>query len=246
MLVTGTYLEPQLTWERCRVFDTFERVTDLTERRRLHCNECERSTIHTLEAQCRGRWSADDGYISGGGEFSTFRCGACDAVCYETSAWNSEHYYHDDEGNIHPDVEYIQYPTPVSRDFSFNKEYTPRKLNALLDDTLHAFGGESHILATIGLRMVIEFIVKDASCTGRTLEKKIDDLLVKGVVDTDQHGLLQKIRKKGNASAHEAAPMSQPQLIAGMHVVGLLLERLYNGPGRHSNTVERAKKALEE
>ena len=228
------------------MFETFERMLELTERRRIHCNECERSTIHTLEARCRGRWDDADGAVSGGSTFSTYRCGACDAVCFETASWNSENYYHDQDGNMHAEVEAVQYPTPVSRDFSFDKEYTPRKLDALLDDTLHAFGGDRHILATVGLRMVIEFIVKDAQCSGGNLEKKIDDLLSKGLVDSDQHALLQKIRKKGNASAHEAAPMSQPQLIAAMDVVDLLLERLYNAPGRHKNTVDRAKKALED
>src|SRR5436853_7825308 len=113
------------------MLDKFERITELTERRRLHCNECERLTIHTLEAQVRGTWDDPVHPVSGGSEFSTFRCGACDAVCYETASWNSESYDYDDEGEMVLDVERTQYPVPVGKAFTFDRDYTPANLDSL-------------------------------------------------------------------------------------------------------------------
>ena len=92
--------------------------------------------------------------------------------------------------------------------------------------------------------MVLEFICKDANCTGRTLEKQVDDLQAKSLIDADQHNLLQKIRKRGNAGAHQAYGMNTRELISGMEIIDLLIEKLYNQPGKSADRVTRAKKVL--
>jgi hypothetical protein len=172
------------------------------------------------------------------------RCGACDAVAFETASWNSEWIEYNSEGEPYNPRERVQYPTPVSKDFSFDTEHTPHRLDELLDETISAFGSEKYISATVMLRMVIEFITKDVKPAGRNLDQKIGDLLKKSHVDQDQHDLLQKIRKRGNAGAHEAIGMSAEELLAGMDVIKLLIERMYNAPGRHKYTVEVAKRVL--
>ena len=226
------------------MLDTFTRETEVNERKMLHCADCKRKTIHNLEARCTGRWTSGDGMVDGGSEFSTYRCGACDDVCFETAHWDSEDFDHDEEGNVFPNVVHRQYPAPVSAHFTFNTTSTPNKLDDLLEEMLYALAGSKMTLATVGLRLVVEFIVNDRECAGTTLVQKINDLHAQGLIDDDQKDLLHRIRIRGNAGAHKAQSMKPKELVAGMAIVEGLLEKLYNGPARHAETVKRAKELL--
>jgi hypothetical protein len=193
-----------------------------------------------LEAQCQGTYDPEYG-PGGGHRYSIYRCGACDTVCYETASWDDEDVDYNDDGDPYVVEQFTQYPPPTSASFAFNVEYTPGDLDVLIGEMMYAFAGSKMTLATVGLRMVIEFIVNDAKCTGRTLEKKIDALHDQGHIDEQQKALLHKLRKRGNAGAHQSAPMDTNELLAGMGVVDLLLEKLYNGPGRHKALLQRAE-----
>lgn len=201
------------------MLDTFTRETEVAERKILHCAVCKRETIHNLEARCTGHWSVADGQVDGGSTHSIFRCGACDTVCYESAFWDSEDVDHDVDGTAHANVRNRQYPAPVSAHFNFDTESTPSRLDDILDEMLYALAGSKMTLATVGLRLAVEFIVKDKRCAGRALDKKIDDLHAQGFIDEDQRDLLHRIRKKGNAGAHEAVGMSVNELVAGMSII---------------------------
>nr|WP_282098289.1 DUF4145 domain-containing protein [Qipengyuania xiapuensis] len=110
---------------------------------------------------------------------------------------------------------------------------------------LYALAGSKLRLATVALRMVVEFIVTDTKCSGRTLKKKIDDLYAKGHVDETQLALLHKIREKGNAGAHERIAMSRNEMVAGIGIINLLLEKLYNSPKRQEEVIRKANQAFQ-
>lgn len=228
------------------MFDTFKRVGDLDSRKKLQCNACRRQTIHTLEARCQGSWTEEHqhGDINGWSNFSLYRCGACDEVCFENASYFSEHYDHDSEGNTFLIPTENQYPSPSSADFAFDTDFTPTDLNELIEEMLYALAGSKLKLATVALRMVVEFIVTDTKCAGRNLQNKIDDLHSKGHVDGVQVALLHKIRMKGNAGAHERIAMNRNEMVAAISVINLLLEKLYNGPARHADVIKKANKAF--
>jgi hypothetical protein len=229
------------------MFDTFKRIENPSSRKKLRCNECKRGTIHSLEAQCRGDWQQDFGggnSADGGTEFSLYRCGACDEVCFEKSSWCSEEWDHDSDGNSFLIRTDQQYPAPSSSEFTFNTEFTPHELNELIEEMLYALTGSKLKLATVALRMVIEFIVTDTKCAGRGLQKKIDDLHAKDVIDDTQLDLLHRIRIKGNAGAHERKAMSRDEMVAGISIINLLLEKLYNAPKRQADAISKANKAF--
>lgn len=230
------------------MFDTFKRNVDLNSRKQLQCNECRRQTIHTLEAQCVGSWDEEHqhGSIYGWTNFSLYRCGACDEICFEKASYFSEQYDHDPEGNIHLIPDEIQYPPPSSADFAFDTDFTPTDLNELIEEMLYALAGSKLKLATVALRMVVEFIVNDTKCAGRNLQRKIDDLHAKGHVDKAQVTLLHRIRDKGNAGAHQRIAMTRNEMVAGISIINLLLEKLYNGPARQADVMKKANQAFKE
>lgn len=228
------------------MMDKFERQDPGHERKQLHCGQCERRTIHNLEARCSAQWHDPEHGENGGQRYSIFRCGACDTVCYETVSWDSYGFEVDDEGHAYCPESVVQYPAPVSAHFSFNTESIPHQLASILEEMLYSLAGAKMVLATIGLRLAVEFIVNDNKCAGGNLAEKIDDLRTKDHIDDDQKELLHSIRKFGNAGAHTAKGMEPKELIAGMSVIDGLLEKLYNGPARHKATIERAKLLLKE
>lgn len=228
------------------MYDTFKRSENLDRRKKIQCNECRRQTIHTLEAECVGQWSQNFGpnSVDGGTDFGLYRCGACDSVCFEASTWCTEDFDYDDDGNMIFIRRELQYPPPSSDDFAFDTDFTPYGLNELIEEMIYALSGGKLRLATVALRMVIEFIVTDTKCAGANLVKKIDDLKAKGHVDANQLDLLHKIRQKGNDGAHELKPMKQAEMVAGIGLVNLLLEKLYNGPARQAEVIKKANQAF--
>jgi len=223
------------------MLDSFERKHDTTERKMLHCSVCKRRTIHNLEGRCVSSWDDPYNHDGGGARYSIFRCGGCDNVSYETTSWDSYEQEYDEDGEpYNPEVS-VQYPAPVSAHFNFNTESTPMELDTILGEMLYALAGSKMILASIGLRLAVEFIVNDAKCKGDTLFKKINDLHAQGLIDDDQKNILHSIRKRGNDGAHEAKGMNAKELVAGMSVIEGLLEKLYNGPARHEKTIKKAK-----
>ena len=137
-----------------------------------------------------------------------------------------------------------QYPPPTSSDFTFNTEFVPDALKELLDEMLYALAGGKLRLATLALRMTIEFIVNDANCKGSNLQQKIDDLKERDLIGEIQKDLLHKIRLKGNRSAHAARPMGRAEMVAGMGIVDLLLEAFYSGPARKQRLISLAQGAF--
>lgn len=228
------------------MMNEFKREDKAQERKRLHCGQCKRVTIHSLEARCSGHWNDPETREGGGEQYSIFRCGACDAVCYETVSTYTYDLEYDENGEPYHPQHAVQYPAPVSAHFSFNTESIPQQLESILDEMLYSLAGSKMVLATIGLRLAVEFIVNDTKCAGSNLAKKIDDLRKKDHIDDDQKELLHSIRKLGNAGAHEAKGTNPRELIAGMSIIEGLLEKLYNGPARHKATIKRAKMLLKE
>lgn len=229
------------------MYNSFERVTDFFERKELQCSDCKRKTIHTLEARCTGLSHTDNihGDADGWTHYSLFRCGACDAVCFLQESYYREHYDQDPDGNIYFVPDETQYPAPSSADFSFDTKYIPPELDELIEEMVHSLAARKLKLATVALRMIIEFITVDRKCKGRNLKQRIDDLLEKGIVGEDQHNLLHKIREKGNASAHDRVAMNRNEMVASIGLINLLLEKLYNGPAREADILEKANHAFQ-
>jgi hypothetical protein len=161
-------------------------------------------------------------------------------------SWDAYNVAYDEYGDPYNPETAVQYPAPISAHFTFNTQSIPHQLETVLDEMLYSFAGSKMVLATIGLRLAVEFIVRDRKCKGRNLENKINDLRLNDYIDDDQKDLLHRIRKLGNAGAHEAKGASSNELIAGMSIIEMLLEKLYNGPERHKATIKKAKMLLKE
>lgn len=110
------------------------------------------------------------------------------------------------------------------------KEYgwkVPDKIRNLYEETYTSLCNDLYVLASIGMRAVLEMVCQDKGLVKGNLCAKIDGLEKKGVVVPADAEILHNLRFFGNESAHEAKTHTPKELIAGLTVIEHLLTSLY-------------------
>lgn len=102
-------------------------------------------------------------------------------------SYNDIEYY--DISNLYPLNNYKMDNVPIDISSSFEAALKVKDIN--ID------------LCLVGLRKVLELICKDNNATGRTLEKKIDDMIQKNIFPKEMEVAYWVIRQAGNKAVHE-------------------------------------------
>ena len=110
------------------------------------------------------------------------------------------------------------------------------ELGTVYLETVDALNSDQPILSGIGIRAIIETVTNDQKAVGFNLEKKIDDLVSKGVLARDGANILHKIRSLGNKAAHEVKAHDAAELKLAMDVVDHLLQAVYILPHHSKKT----------
>lgn len=207
---------------------TKEIILDKTkgEIRDVVCNRCDNTTNHLVCNSVRFEWGNDD--IQGIDTHEIIRCLGCDSISFRASSHNSEDYYQDDEGNfIHPTTEEI-YPSRLMGRTPLEDIYSlPDKIRAIYKETHAALCTKLKILAGVGIRALVEAVCSEEKAKGRTLEKKIDDLVKKEVLTKKNAEVLHRTRLLGNKAAHETKAPLDSELDVAFDIVENLLETVY-------------------
>jgi hypothetical protein len=165
--------------------------------------------------------------------FEIIICLGCDTVSFKKSSCNSED-TPDPDGNV-PETETI-YPSHIAGRKQIDNVYLlPDSIENIYKETHGAICSKFNILAGIGIRALVESVCKEKNAVGNDLEKRINDLVLKGILTKDEAGILHKTRLLGNRSAHEVAEPTYEELEIAMDIVENLLRNVYIIP-------ERAKK----
>ena len=191
------------------------------------CNRCDNTTNHVVCSSAELFWDAD-GDIQGSDTYEIIKCSGCDSISFRLSSGNSEDYVMDDEGQyIYSKTEEI-YPSRLMGRTALQGIYTlPVKVLSIYKETHAALCSKLKILAGVGIRALVEAVCSQESAKGRTLEKKIDDLVKKEVLTKRNAAVLHKTRLLGNRSAHEVESASDSELDVAFDIVENLLETVY-------------------
>jgi hypothetical protein len=103
----------------------------------------------------------------------------------------------------------------------------PKGVARVYEETLLAFDTQTPILTAIGIRALVEAICKQCKAAGGNLEKKIDALVVQGVLTKEGAQILHRVRFMGNAAAHETKPPARQSLAVALDVVEHTLKAVY-------------------
>lgn len=165
-----------------------------------HCgNKGLMEVLHEQKEVFGGTYMRDDGVVESDIEehfaWILYKCPVCrkpsliQTYCDESmyDQYNDNMYYY--ISNLYPLNNYKMDNVPLDISSSFEAALKVKDINV--------------DLCLVGLRKVLELICKEKNATGRTLEKKIEDMVQKNVFPKEMEVAYWVIRQAGNKAVHE-------------------------------------------
>ncbi|MBR9902713.1 MAG: DUF4145 domain-containing protein [Gammaproteobacteria bacterium] len=199
------------------------------------CNKCLNKTNHKVVSNFTESGSEDCGHgnsVDWHEEYQIIQCCGCEEISFKKIMTNSEDV--DFDGHH---INYVTYYPQRSLSQPYlSIEFLPLKIHRIYKETISALNNEQRILASIGIRTLIEAVCSEVEAEGKTLYKKITDLKNKSIVTIEGETALHKLRILGNTSAHEAKPPSMEKLLTALKVVEHMLDGTYIIPDKIRDT----------
>lgn len=177
--------------------------------------------------------------------YQIVQCKGCESISFRKVHTDSEDYDYDEETQDTYYPEKIElYPSRIAGRRKLKDVYLlPRTIQQIYGETYLALINKQPILAGIGIRALVEAVCKEESASGRDLEKRIDDLVSKGILTQAGADILHGTRLMGNLAAHQVKPHTDKELSVAMDVVENLLYNVYLLPKAASLLPKRVIKA---
>jgi Domain of unknown function (DUF4145) len=177
--------------------------------------------------------------------YQIVQCKGCESISFRKVHTDSENYEYDEEsqGSYYPETVEL-YPSRIAGRRKLDKmHFLPLTVQRIYGETYFALINKQPILAGIGIRALVEAVCKEENALGRDLEKRIDDLVLKGILTQAGADILHGTRLMGNMAAHQVKPHTDEELAVAMDVVENLLYNVYLLPKAASVLPKRAAKA---
>jgi hypothetical protein len=184
--------------------------------------------------------SDKDGFELSGEIYQICQCKGCDSIRFRKSAWD------DIVGDTKDSTDHIYiYPDASGQNRAKIKTTDlPDTVSRIYTDTITAFNSGAMILAGGGLRAIVEAICIDQGVSGDNLQKKINNLVVKGLLAETQADLLHEERYIGNAALHELISPEKHDIEEGLLIIEGLINTIYILPKR-AKRLKQSRKSRE-
>ena len=189
----------------------------------VRCKSCRRETRHSLvadaEQACEDEHGGCQKFI-----YQLIRCKGCETLsCREIRMTSNRT---DEKGD--PLYEVTLYPPRAAgHEWLEHVRHLPGPVERVYREILGAMNAGLPLLATIGLRALIEAVCHDARAKGKNLESLIDSLADLGVLSKAQATTLYSPRLVGNTVTHQMTAPESPELTAALRITETILETLY-------------------
>ena len=202
---------------------------------KLACVKCDGETYHKVLMSVNLHESENE--IDLWNDYEIVYCQGCKKVSFRSNSICSEDVNYDSEtGEPSFDEDVELYPNRIAGRKQVKDMYLlPDTVLKIYKETHGALCARLNILAGIGIRVLIESVCKEKEAQGKTLENKIDGLVIKGILTSDSAETLHSTRLLGNKSAHEIVAANDVELDIAMDIVENLIKSVYVIP-------EKAKK----
>jgi len=193
---------------------------------KIVCRNCDNTTNHLVCSSIENYWSNED--IQGHDTYEMVRCSGCDSISFRVTSGNSEDWHVNSAGYQEYDETEELYPNRLMGRTPLQDIYSlPIKIRSIYQETHAALCAKLNILASIGIRSLVEAVCSEKLAKGRVLEKKIDDLVLKGVLTKGNSEILHRTRLLGNKATHETEVPSEAELDVAFDIVENLIETVY-------------------
>jgi hypothetical protein len=164
-------------------------------------------------------------------QFQIVQCQGCDLVSFREDFQSTDELVAALDGQQVPARhERLYPPRVVGRATLAHARLLPTSVRQIYSETHAALCNQLPILATVGIRTLIEAVCLEKGAAGGSLAAKVDDLMRLGVLTPSARELLHRIREFGNISAHEVKPLGSEALSTSFAVVENLLQSVYIFP----------------
>jgi hypothetical protein len=162
------------------------------------------------------------------------QCCGCDAVSFRRHWYSTDDTFFDEDQNEEVVIENEDLfpPRAVGRPVLSDLHSLPSSVQAIYLETHKALCSQLPILASVGIRALVEAVGTERGASGRTLSEKIDSLLESEVLTPIDARILHRLRDMGNKSAHEVKPHAEHDLATAFDVVEHLIRAVYVLPLR--------------
>jgi len=194
---------------------------------KIACTKCDGETYHKVIHSVHVHESEND--IDVWNDYEIVSCQGCKEISFRSNFVCSEDINYDPEtGEQYLDENIELYPNRIAGRKQVKDMYLlPPKVQAIYKETHGALCARLHILASAGIRALVESVCVEKEAEGRNLERKIDDLVSKGILTHVSATTLHNTRLLGNRSIHELAPASYEELDIAMDIVENLVKNVY-------------------
>ena len=189
----------------------------------VRCKSCRRETRHSLVADaeqvCEDEHGGRQKFI-----YQLIRCKGCETVsCREIRVTPNQT---DEKGESLYEVT-LYPPRAAGYQWLEHIRHLPGPVERVYREIVGALNAELPLLATIGLRALIEAVCHDARAKGKNLESLIDSLADLGVLSKAQATTLYSPRLVGTPATHQMSAPDSAELTAALRITETILETLY-------------------
>jgi hypothetical protein len=222
---------------------------------RVYCTKCKHDTKHNIvNTLKRGTQPGDE--VQWLREYHITECAGCETVAFVDIYGDEDLWDYNEHGHLEYSYDVEVYPPkpqvePAVYFAHINPEvyrHVPESIYSLYKQVVNSFNTGHLLLATIGLRTLIEAICIDTNVKKGyrydvdqnilpdkdgvekktdTVEGKINGLYEKDLIIWDHSLVLQRIRKISNSAVHKAVEPSIPDFKNAVKIVEHLLENVY-------------------
>lgn len=190
------------------------------------CRRCGRPTLHAILEDHEQETDPDSYHEKD--SWQIIQCQGCTTSAFRHLNVDFEAIQESPDGEIiYPTTESI-YPSVIKNHRKLDAYYLiPQLIRKIYTQTLSALSEKAYVLASIGLRAVIEAVCNYLNVSGSTLDKRIDQLYKAGHVSNGDKKRLHAIRFLGNDAAHEIKEPKAKDLRVALDIIEHLLNSVF-------------------
>ena len=193
---------------------------------RADCRECGRPTRHEILFNHEEETSPDVYHEKD--TWQVIRCMGCTTIGFRHRNDDFENAWEDFDGETRHQIEISLFPSVIKNHKKLtHTHYIPKLVRKIYTQTLSAYCEKAYVLASVGLRAIIEAVCNELNLSGNSLEKRIDQLFKGGHVSNGDKKRLHAIRFLGNDAAHEINEPEESELRVALEIVEHLLNSVF-------------------
>ena len=208
---------------------------------KVACGVCKSETAHLVLVNADASGTSNRGWndeLHWSESYQVVQCMGCKNISFCKIYSDSDTGYYQvapDEWEHERHVQVFPNPTEGRVEIS-DSVLLPDNVSRIYKETIKTLNQSQPVLCGIGIRALLEAVVKEKKATGKDLYHKIDNLVGQGVLTKEGASILHKLRSMGNDAAHEVKPHAAVQLSLAMDVVEHLLQGVYILPHHAKST----------